>query len=140
MTLDTLAPRETVRPSANRDWLRALELTGRLETEPQRTLPAVIDEVAVRQPDAPALLSDRERFSFAELADRARRYAAWALDQGLGKGDVVALMMPNRPDYLAIWLGLSRLGVTTALINTNLRGDSLAHCLKVAGPRAAELR
>ncbi len=135
MTL-TLAPRETVRPSANRDWLRALELTGRLETEAQRTLPAVIDEVAVRQPDAPALLSDRERFSFAELADRARRYAAWALDQQLGKGDVVALMMPNRPEYLAIWLGLSRLGVTTALINTSLRGDSLAHCLKVAGPRA----
>jgi fatty-acyl-CoA synthase len=136
MTLDTLAARQTVRPSANRDWLRALELTGRLETEPQRTLPAVIDEMAVRQPDAPALLSDRERFGFAELADRARRYAAWALDQQLGKGDVVALMMPNRPEYLAIWLGLSRLGVTTALINTNLRGDSLAHCLKVARPRA----
>jgi fatty-acyl-CoA synthase len=136
MTLDTLAPRETVRPSANRDWLRALELTGRLETEPQRTLPAVIDELAVRQPDAPALLSDVECLSFAALADRARRYAAWALDQGLGKGDVVALMMPNRPECLAIWLGLSRLGVTTALINTNLRGDSLAHCLKVAGARA----
>ena len=135
MALHTLAARETARPTANRDWLRALELTGRLETEPQRTLPAVIDEVAVRQPDAPALLSDGERFSFAELADRARRYAAWALGEGLGKGDVVALMMPNRPEYLAIWLGLSRLGVTTALINTNLRGDSLAHCLKVAAAR-----
>jgi fatty-acyl-CoA synthase len=139
MTLDTLAPpaRPLARPSANRDWLRALELTGRLEREPLRTLPAVIDELAVRQPDAPALLSDRERFTFAQLAERARRYARWAADQGLGRGDTVALMMPNRPEYLAVWLGLSRLGVTTALINTQLRGASLGHCLKVAGARAA---
>ena len=124
------------KPSANRDWLRALELSGRLEREPQRTLPAVIDALAARQPDAPALLSDRECFSFCQLAERARRYARWALQQGVGKGDVVALLMPNRPEYLAVWLGLSRVGVTTALINTQLRGASLVHCLKVAGARA----
>ena len=135
MSTATLAPPKPARPSANRDWLRALELTGRLEADPRRTLPAVIDELAVRQPDAPALLSDRERFTFAELADRARGYARWALDQELGKGDVVALMMPNRPEYLAVWLGLSRVGVTTALINTHLRGASLAHCLNVAGAK-----
>ena len=132
----SLARPKPARPSANRDWLRALELTGRLEREPQRTLAAVIDELAVRQPDAPALLADRERFTFGELAERARRYAGWALDQGLGPGDVVALLMPNRPQYLAIWLGLTRVGVTVALINTNLRGASLVHCLQVAGARA----
>jgi fatty-acyl-CoA synthase len=135
MTLATLAPLKAARPSANRDWLRALELTGRLEREPQRTLASVFVELAARQPDAPALLADRECFTFAELAERARRYARWALDQGLRKGDVVALMMPNRPEYLAVWLGLSRLGVTTALINTQLRGASLVHCLKVAGAK-----
>jgi fatty-acyl-CoA synthase len=121
--------------SVNRDWLRALELTGRLEREPGRTLPAVIDEMAARTPDAPALLSDRERLTFAQLAERAHRYAAWAAGQGLTAGDVVSLMMPNRPEYVAIWLGLSRLGVTTALINTHLRGASLVHALKVAGAR-----
>jgi len=122
--------------SANRDWLRALALTGRLEGEPQRTLPAVIEELAASQPDAPALLSDRERFTFAELAARARRYAAWALDEGLGAGDVVALLMPNRPEYLAAWLGLTRTGLTVALINPALRGASLAHALNVAGAKA----
>ena len=50
------------------------------------------------------------------------RYARWALDQGLAKGETVCLMMPNRPEYLAIWLGLTRVGVVVALINTNLRG------------------
>src|SRR6185437_13431191 len=42
----------------------------------------------------------------------------------------------NRPEYLAVWLGLSRIGVTTALINKELRGASLAHCLEVAGAKA----
>jgi len=133
--LTTLETQKAAKASANRDWLRALELTGRLENEPQRTLPAVIDALAAHQPDAPALLSDLERFTFAELADRARRFACWAAGEGLGRGDVVALMMPNRPEYLAVWLGLSRVGVTTALINTQLRGASLVHCLKAAGAR-----
>ncbi len=137
MTTATLGrpPTAPQKPSANKDWLRALEFTGGLDKAPTRTLPVVIDELAARFGDAPALLSDRERFTFADLADRSRRYARWAMDQGLGAGDVVALMMPNRPEYMAIWLGLSRLGVTTALINTQLRGASLAHCLNVARAR-----
>jgi fatty-acyl-CoA synthase len=124
-----------VKPSANKDWLRALALTASLDKTPTRTLPLVIDELADRYGDAPALLADRERFSFRQLAERARRYALWATDQGLAKGDVVALLMPNRPEYMAIWLGLSRQGVITALINTQLRGASLAHCLYVAAAR-----
>jgi fatty-acyl-CoA synthase len=131
MTLETLdAPKS--KPSANKDWLRALALTGALDKAPTRTLPVVIDELAARFGDAPALLSDRETLSFAGLAERARRYARWAAELNLGRGDVVALMMPNRPEYMAIWLGLSRQGVTTALINTQLRGASLRHSLAVA--------
>ena len=44
-------------------------------------------------------------------------------------------MAPNRPDYMATWLGLTRVGVVVALINTSLRGEGLAHCLSVAAPR-----
>jgi fatty-acyl-CoA synthase len=137
MTTATLPrpPQAPAKPSANKDWLRALELTAGLEKAPSRTLPAVIEELAARLGEAPALLSDRERLSFAGLAERARRYARWASDHGLRKGDVVALIMSNRPEYMAIWLGLSRLGVITALINPQLRGASLAHSLNLAAPR-----
>ena len=41
--------------------------------------------------------------------------------------------MRNQPDYLAIWLGISRVGGVVALLNTNLRGDALAHCINAAG-------
>ena len=129
------AVRPAAKPSAAKDWLRALELTASIDKAPSRTLPVVIDELAERFGDAPALLSDRERLSFRELAERSRRYARWALAEGLGKGDVVALLMPNRPEYLAVWLGLTRVGVVVALINTHLRGPSLVHCLNVAQPR-----
>ncbi len=43
--------------------------------------------------------------------------------------------MRNKPDFLAIWLGLSRIGVRVALLNTHLRDRSLAHCIAVAAPR-----
>ena len=51
--------------------------------------------------------------------------------------------MPNRPEYMAIWLGITRVGGVVALLNTNLAGPSLAHCINIAAPRhlivAAEL-
>ena len=46
-------------------------------------------------------------------------------DKRLCKGDIIALIMENRKEYVPIWLGLSKIGVITALINTNLCGDSL---------------
>jgi fatty-acyl-CoA synthase len=122
--------------TTSKDWLRALEMTGRLEAEPSRTLAVAIDALAGLRGEAPALLSDAEAMSFQHLSARTRRYARWALDQGIGKGEIVALMMPNRPEYVAIWLGLTRAGIVCALINPNLKGASLVHALNVAKPRA----
>ena len=48
------------------------------------------------------------------------------MSEGLDAGDVVCLLMPNCPDYMAIWLGLTRAGVVVALLNTNLSCGSLA--------------
>lgn len=121
--------------SVNKDWLRALKLTAAAGETPDRVLPDALDAVAARQPDAPALLSEAEEFTFSQLAEQSLRYAHWGLAQGLAKGDVVALVMEARPDYIAIWLGLSRIGVVTALINHHLTGPSLAHCVRIASPR-----
>jgi fatty-acyl-CoA synthase len=53
----------------------------------------------------------------------------------LKAGDSAALLMQNSPEYVAIWLGLSSIGATVALLNTHLGGDSLAHCIKIASPK-----
>ena len=129
--------------SPARAWLRALELTAPIARNRDRTLSTVIDELAETAGGAPALLSDRECLSYHALAERSNRYARWALDQGLARGDIVGLLMPNRPEYMAIWLGITRVGGVVALLNTNLRGPALAHCINIVSPRhlivAAEL-
>jgi len=123
--------------------LRTLKMTTPIARHPSRVFPAIIDELADRYGDAPALLSDRESFTYRELAARANRYARWSLAQGIQKGDTVCLLMPNRPEYMAIWLGITRIGGVVALLNGNLSGTALAHCINVVEPKhivvAAEL-
>jgi fatty-acyl-CoA synthase len=81
--------------------------------------------------------------SYRELARRSNRYSRWALSHDLGKGDAVCLMMPNRPEFLALWVGITRVGGVVALLNTHLTGTALAHCINVVSPKhiivAAEL-
>jgi fatty-acyl-CoA synthase len=120
--------------SASKNWLRALELTAPIPRRRERIMLTVIEELASRHGEARALLSDRECFTYSELARRANQYAHWALEQGVTKGDTVALMMNSRPEYFAIWVGISSIGAAVALLNTNLVGPSLSHCIDVVKP------
>jgi len=71
--------------------------------------------------------------TYAELDQLANRFASWGRGINLRRGDVVALVMPNRLEYIAIWMGLAKVGVVTALINNHLAGGALSHCLKASG-------
>jgi fatty-acyl-CoA synthase len=134
MSTATEQPAQAV-VSPSRAWLRALELTAPIPRNRARTLPTVIEEVAARMGHAPALLSDHETLTYSELVTRANQYARWALAQGLAKGDVVCLLMPNRPQFFALWLGLTSVGVVVSLLNTNLVGPSLAHSMRIVSPK-----
>src|ERR1700740_2745640 len=126
------ASRPHGKPSTAKSWLKAIELTSRIEAEPNRLFADIVEDHAARQPDRPCLLSEIETFSYAELAQRINRYARWALSAGIKSGDTVCLFMPSRPDYVAAWLGISKVGGVAALINTKLVGLSLSHCVNVA--------
>jgi fatty-acyl-CoA synthase len=132
---DQARPRTGAKDSALGDWVRALEATARITANPQRILPRVIEELAETHGDAPALLSANECLTYRALDDRINRYARWALEQNLGKGETVCLVMPNRPEYMAIWLGIAKVGGIVSLVNTNLRGSALAHCLDIVSPK-----
>lgn len=118
------------------DWTRALGATADVVRMPHRTLPDIIERMALDFADAPALLADSECFTYAGLNARVNRYARWAHDTGRQPGDVVALLMENRPEYVAAWLGLSKAGIVVALLNTNLRGAALAHCVAAGSAKA----
>jgi fatty-acyl-CoA synthase len=135
-----MSPTEgAARPASSRSpskaWLRALELTAPIASNPGRVFPTVIEELAETFREAPALLSDGECLTYRALAERSNRYSRWALDQGLVKGDAVCLIMPNRPEYMAIWLGITSVGCVVALLNSNLAGPPLAHCVDIVAPK-----
>lgn len=126
-----------------RVYYRALTEMRSNTRNPARVFPALIDGLAEHHSDRLALVSEHESLTYNGLAERVNRYARWALAQDLGKGETVCLLMPNRPEYLAIWLGITRVGGVAALINTHLVGESLAACIDSVAPKhiivAAEL-
>src|SRR6202046_5649188 len=75
------------KPSTAKSWLKAIELTSRIDANPNRLFADIIGDWAERQPDRPALLSDHATFGYRELNERIHRYARWALAVGIGKGD-----------------------------------------------------
>jgi fatty-acyl-CoA synthase len=120
---------------ARRAWLRALERTAAIDRSPEVTLPLLVTRWAERSADADALVAPDVSMSYRALAARCHQYSRWGLAQGLQAGDVVCLDMPNCPEYLAVWLGLTRLGVAVALANTHLTGEALAHCVNIVAPK-----
>jgi len=56
--------------------------------------------------------------------------------QGFHKDDVVAVYMESRLEFVGTWLGLAKLGIVTALINFNLRLETLAHCINSSHSKA----
>lgn len=78
------------------------------------------------------VLFENEDISFAEFNRRANRRAHYFSAQGLKKGDVMALVMENRPEFIETLTGLNKLGVVTATINTNLKEEQLAHCVNLS--------
>jgi fatty-acyl-CoA synthase len=128
----TNSPRLRGKPSAAKSWLKAIELTSGIEADPGRLFADVVEDWSKRQPDRPALISETETLSYQALAERINRYARWALSAGIEAGDTVCLIMPGRTDYIAAWLGITKVGGIVALINTKLVGLSLSHCINVA--------
>ncbi len=120
------------RSAALNTWIRALGYVRSVDDAPETTLPGLFDDLAASFGDRPALLGEGEHFSYRDLAARANQFARWALAHRLQPGDVVGLLMPNRPEYVAVWAGLTRARCVVALINTNGIGDVLAHGLAVA--------
>jgi fatty-acyl-CoA synthase len=120
------------RPSAAKSWLKAIELTSHIEADPHRLFADIVEDWSEKQPDRPALISDATTLNYRDLAARINRYARWALSAGIEAGDTVSLFMPAGPDYIAAWLGITKVGGVAALINIRLVGQSLAHGLNVA--------
>jgi solute carrier family 27 fatty acid transporter 1/4 len=70
-------------------------------------------------------------WTFQEMDGYANRVANFLLAQGLNTNDDIALFMENRPEFIAIWLGIAKIGARATLLNTAIREKSLFHCVTV---------
>ncbi|WP_339747729.1 long-chain-acyl-CoA synthetase [uncultured Maricaulis sp.] len=94
-------------------------------------VPDHIEKTVDRFADRPMAITEDGSVSYAQFDAYANQVAHWALEKGMKPGETVALFMTNRWEYIAIWFGLSKVGLVTSLINNQLQGQSLAHCLTI---------
>ncbi|UCF83684.1 MAG: long-chain fatty acid--CoA ligase [Desulfobacteraceae bacterium] len=86
-------------------------------------------------PDKPAILFEGERINYSELHERSNRTSCWFQSLGLTKGDRVAVMLNNCPEFIELYVACSRLGAIFVPINFRLAGPELEYTLKNSKPK-----
>jgi long-chain acyl-CoA synthetase len=120
-----------------KSWLKTYDegVPHTLHPYPGGTLLDVVSETARQRPDHPAAFFQGASLSYADLEQRSDAFAAALVDQGVQKGDRVAILLPNCPQFLIAQLGAWKAGAIAALINPLYTERELAHALKECGAK-----
>lgn len=110
----------------------AMRAVLRATADRSRTIADVLEDSCDRHGARPAVVFDGRSQTYAAFDATANRIAHWGLGQGLKAGDHVAVLLANRGLYPAVWYGLAKIGVVSALVNNQLTGKGLAHCVSIA--------
>ena len=101
----------------------------------QRVVHRVLQDKAAQFANREFLRFQGESFGYGDLDGASSRVAAGLETLGIGKGDRAAIIMGNRPEYLSLWFGISKLGAVEVPVNTAHRGDLLTYMLGQSGSR-----
>lgn len=104
----------------------------------KNTIAKIFQQTASKYPEKTALIfqGTGESWTFRQLDEYSNQVANFFYGQGFRSGDVVALFMESRNQYVGLWLGLAKIGVETALVNSNLRMEALLHCITISSSKA----
>ncbi|XP_077353038.1 long-chain fatty acid transport protein 6 isoform X3 [Festucalex cinctus] len=92
---------------------------------------------AHRIPDKPFIIYEGSVHTYKDIEKRSNILANVFLQKlNVTKGDCVALLMNNEPDFVCVWFGLAKLGCPVAFLNTNIKSKSLLHCINSCGAKA----
>lgn len=86
-------------------------------------------------PNGLAFLYEDSRFTYHEFNMWANQVSHYFIGKGIQKGDVVALMIENRPELMLCVIGLAKIGAASAMINTQQTTDVLVHSLNLVKPK-----
>jgi long-chain acyl-CoA synthetase len=122
----------------DRPWLKHYP-TGvptQVNTDALPTLVALMEEGFRRHAELPAYRFMGKAFSFAQVDEMSRALSAWLQGQGLARGDRVAIMLPNVPQYPVAVAAVLRAGLVVVNVNPLYTPRELEHQLKDAGAKA----
>jgi acyl-CoA synthetase (AMP-forming)/AMP-acid ligase II len=129
----------TISPLRTR-WVEA-RLLGRLLPFLPRFRPGaawsparLLEQRAARDGSRPGILFEDRAYTWSEVDAEVNRTARLFQAIGIREGDIVAILMDNRPEFLFALTALNRLRAAGALINTNIAGAALAHAVRIAKP------
>ena len=92
---------------------------------------------AKKQPQKPFIIYEGDVYTYEDVDKRSSKVAYVFLNHStLKRGDTVALLMSNEPDFVHVWFGLAKLGCVVAFLNSSIRSKSLLHCIRSCEPRA----
>ena len=115
--------------------VRILRATKKVDPDSENLICNFIESWVDKYGSNLAFIEDDKSFTFDEFDTYANRVAGWALSEGYKPGETVAIFVQNRIEYVALWYGLTKVGVVPALINYQLVGPALAHCLNISDAR-----
>ncbi|XP_058455235.1 long-chain fatty acid transport protein 4 isoform X2 [Malaya genurostris] len=114
--------------------IRYIKLQGLVKKYARQnsSIAEIFAEYVAKQPEKACFIFEGKEWTFREVSDYSNRVANVFHTHGYKHGDIVGLLLENRPEFVATWLGLSKLGIVIPLINNNLRKNTLLHSITVA--------
>ncbi|MFT4043747.1 MAG: long-chain-acyl-CoA synthetase [Gordonia sp. (in: high G+C Gram-positive bacteria)] len=101
----------------------------------KRTIGSIFAKLAANHPERPFIRFEGNTITYGEANRRVNRFAAVLADDGVRKGDVVAILAKNSPTNLMVMLATVKLGAVAGMLNYNQRGTVLEHSLTLLGAR-----
>ena len=106
-----------------------IERLSKIGEEDRESWGSMLEENAEKYPDNIAVKSAEANLTYREYNERVNKCAHHFISQGLKKGGTVIVFMENRPELLVVYSAIAKVGAINSMINTNLRKESLLHCL-----------
>ncbi|XP_064799639.1 long-chain fatty acid transport protein 6 [Oncorhynchus masou masou] len=111
-----------------------------LKSRMQRGVTTYLDSFlyqAKKIPDKAFIVFEGQTLTYQDVDKRSNQFAkVFRTEGGLKKGDIVALLMSNEPDFICVWFGLSKLGCEVAFLNFNIKSKSLQFCFESCGAKS----
>ncbi|MFT6958713.1 MAG: citronellyl-CoA synthetase [Halieaceae bacterium] len=106
------------------------------KSEAKISLGALFESTVERYPDNTMLLFEGRQWTYAEFNAEVNKLAHLLAARGLGRGDIVALFMENRAEFILAMLAVVKVGAAASLINNSLSGAALIHCIEATAANA----